>query len=250
MRYCLVICISFFITQMYSQEKKAYQIFSADSLMLDYGQMFDSLKEADIILFGELHNNPICHWLQLELLEDLNAHKSVTVGLEMIERDNQEIFAQYMSDSITHAELGFASQVYKQGVESLDSLTANEKSWMTPLPFPYDKNLPGYKKMMAMFDDPTHANENLPKAQAIKDATMAHFILEHRESNHSFLHLNGSYHSDNYEGIVWYLNKQDPDLKIMTISSKEQQNILELDQEYKGIADYIIVIPVGMTKTY
>lgn len=270
---------------MYSQEKKAYQIFSADSVILDYGQMFDSLKEADIILFGELHNNPICHWLQLELLEDLHAHKSVSVGLEMIERDNQEIFALYMSDSITHAELDsnarlwnnyitdykplidtakqrginvfgtnvprrFASQVYKQGVESLDSLTANEKSWMTPLPFPYDKNLPGYKKMMAMFDDPAHANENLPKAQAIKDATMAHFILEHRESNHTFLHLNGSYHSDNYEGIVWYLKTQNPDLKIMTISSKEQKNILELDQEYKGIADYIIAIPVGMTKTY
>jgi len=269
---------------MYSQEKKAYQIFSGDSI-INYGQMFDSLKSADIILFGELHDNPICHWLQLELLQDLSTERSLIVGMEMIERDNQEHFALYMSDSITHEELDsnmrlwnnyltdykplidaakqrgipvfgtniprrFASQVYKHGVESLDSLSAYEKSWIAPLPFPYDKDLPGYKKMMDMFDDPAHANENLPKAQALKDATMAHFILFHSEPDHTFLHLNGSYHSDHYEGIVWYLKKSQPSLRIVTISAKEQQSISGIESEHEGIADYLIVIPVSMTKTY
>lgn len=274
-----------FANLMYSQEKKAYQIYSTDSIQTNYGQMLDSLKTADIILFGELHNNPICHWLQLELLQDLNQDKSIILGLEMIERDNQEIFAKYMSDSISHEELDslarlwnnystdykpiidtaknigipvygtnvprkYASQVYKHGVESLDSLSANEKEFLVPLPFPYDKGLPGYKKMMDMFDDPAHANENLPKAQALKDATMAHFILQHHKKDHSLLHLNGSYHSDYYEGIVWYLKKQNPDLNIVTITSKEQQNISELESEHIAVADYIIVIPEMMTKTY
>jgi len=285
MRFCAFIYVMFLANHMYSQEKKAYQIYSADSIQTNFGQMLDSLKTADIILFGELHNNPICHWLQLEVLQDLNADKSVILGLEMVERDNQEVFAKYLKDSITHEELDssarlwnnystdykpiidsakalgipvfgtnvprrFASQVYKQGVESLDSLSANEKGYLAPLPFPYDKELPGYKKMMDMFDDPAHANENLPKAQALKDATMAHFILQHLEKDHTFLHLNGSYHSDNYEGIVWYLKNEKPNLKVVTISSKEQDNISSLESQYDGIADFIIIIPNAMTKTY
>ena len=51
----------------------------------------------------------------------------------------------------------------------------------------------------------SHATPNLPKAQAAKDATMAHFILKNFDPNKLFLHFDGSYHSDNYEGIVWWI---------------------------------------------
>lgn len=104
--------------------------------------------------------------------------------------------------------------------------------------------------MMDMFDDPSHANDNLPKAQALKDATMAHSILSEKKTDHLFLHLNGSYHSNNGEGIIWYLQQADPDLKILSISSEEQENIEELENKYKGQADFIIIIPSRMTKTY
>jgi hypothetical protein len=45
------------------------------------------------------------------------------------------------------------------------------------MPFQYDADLPGYKNMMTMMAG--HGGVNMPKAQAIKDATMAYFILQY-----------------------------------------------------------------------
>jgi hypothetical protein len=82
---------------------------------------------------------------------------------------------------------------------------------------------------------------------------MAHFILKNGMEGVTFLHFNGSYHSDHYQGIVWYLKKfnqrNEFDLKILTISSVEQGSPEELDAKNIGLADFIICIPEDMTKT-
>ena len=102
-----------------------------------------------------------------------------------------------------------------------------------------------------MGDMPAHVSKNLPKAQAIKDATMAHFILENLEEGNIFLHLNGAYHSNNDEGINWYLRYySESPLEIMTISTVEQESAESLQGENHGLADFIIVVPSTMTKTY
>ncbi len=108
--------------------------------------------------------------------------------------------------------------------------------------------MPGYVEMKKMMGD--HANDNLPKAQALKDATMAYFILKNREEEGLFIHYNGAYHSDNYEGINWYLKQQNPNLKIVTVSVVEQDDVKKLNEEDKKKADFIIVVPTTMTKTY
>src|SRR5690606_4769434 len=163
--------------------------------------------------------------------------KPVVLGAEMIEADNQKQLDDYLAGRISQKQFDtlarlwsnhktdykplvdfakdkklkfvaaniprrYASMVSKKGMESLDALTDEEKSWMMPLPMPYDANLPGYVNMMKMMGD--HANENFPKAQAVKDATMAHFIIKNMQSGSVFIHYNGTYHSDNYEGIGWY----------------------------------------------
>ena len=91
-----------------------------------------------------------------------------------------------------------------------------------------------------------HSNENFPKAQAIKDATMAHFILKNWSKGKLFLHFNGAYHSDNFESIYWYLKQQNPDLKITTISTVSQEDISELKEEHSGKADYIVCVDKDM----
>ena len=95
-----------------------------------------------------------------------------------------------------------------------------------------------------------HGGDNLPKAQAIKDATMAHFILENKKEGQTFIHYNGTYHSNNFEGIVWYLKQANPDLKIITISSVEQEEIGSLVKENIGLANFILCTPASMTKTH
>jgi hypothetical protein len=95
-----------------------------------------------------------------------------------------------------------------------------------------------------------HGTPELVKAQAIKDATMAHFILMNYKEGTLFLHYNGAYHSDQYEGILWYLKKENDRLNYGTISTVSQDNVNKLLKENHNKADFIICVDNHMTKTY
>ena len=88
------------------------------------------------------------------------------------------------------------------------------------------------------------------ESQAFKDATMAKFILANMQTTTFFMHYNGAYHSDFYQGIMWYLLQTKPDLRITTISTVSQSDINTLDKEHVGRADFIICVPENMTKTH
>ncbi len=266
-----------------AQNPVPYVIYTKSGKQTNFTKLIKDASKKDVVLFGEFHDNSIVHWLQLKLTQTLADKQAVMLGAEMFEADNQSGLDKYLAaevdqkgmDSLvrlwnnyktdykplvdlakeknlvfiaTNVPRKYASKVFKEGVESLELLTEQEKTWMAPLPFPYDKNLPGYLKMMKMFED--HANENLPKAQAIKDATMAYFIQKNQRDKVLFIHFNGSYHSDNYEGINWYLNKYKPDLKLLTISTVSQEDLSKLDPEHLNKADYIIVTDKEITKTF
>jgi hypothetical protein len=145
----------------------------------------------------------------------------------------------------------YASIVFSGGFEALDSLGQHAKMFFPPLPIPYDPELPGYQAMLEMGGGMGgHASDNFPKAQAIKDATMAHFIIQNLPEGKLFIHYHGTYHSNNFEGIVWYLNEYKPGLNIMTIASVEQDDVDALEEENEELADFILVIPSSMTKTH
>lgn len=79
---------------------------------------------------------------------------------------------------------------------------------------------------------------------------MAHNILENHIQGSLFIHYNGSYHSDDYEGIYWYLKKWQPSLKLITIATVTQSSINSLDKQYLNKADFILVIDEDVTRTY
>ena len=270
--------------QIQAQDKPAYLLFNKKGKTTAYKKLVKASKKADIVLFGELHNNPIGHWLQLELMQDLQQSRDLIVGLEMLEADTQEAIDAYLAGKIDAVQLDsvarlwnnyktdyaplvnfakanqikviatnvprrYAKIVFREGIETLETLPPTDKQWIAPLPMPFDINLPGYKAMLSMGMG-GHAGENFPKAQAIKDATMAHFILKNYQDGTLFIHYNGSYHSDNYEGILWYLQQEKPALKVVTISSVYQPTIQALLPDNKGKADFTIAVPENMTKTY
>jgi uncharacterized iron-regulated protein len=151
----------------------------------------------------------------------------------------------------TNVPRRYASLVNKQGFEALDSLSTEAKQYFAPLPVAFDPELPGYKGMVEMMRsiDSTHTTFNIAKAQALKDATMAYFILQNLKPGQTFLHFNGSYHSENFEGVVWYIRQANPDLKILTIASTELDDLDTLGSESNGIADFVLCVPSSMTKT-
>ena len=268
----LIACLCQFLIVL-GQQKPAYILYNAKGKKVSYEKMIRILKDKDIVLFGEFHNNPISHWLQLEVTTDLKQKRNLVMGAEMFEQDNQNALDLYVSGKIKAKELDstarlwknyptdyaplvnfakenqihfaatnvprkYAAMVSKGGFEALDSISAKEKSWIAPLPIAYDPELPGYKKMLEMMGG--HSGVNLPKAQAIKDATMAYFILQSYTPGSLFIHFNGSYHSDNYEGILWHLKNKRPELHYGTITTVSQKDISKLLAENIGRADFII----------
>ena len=119
---------------------------------------------------------------------------------------------------------------------------------MAPLPFDIDMELPGYKSMLEM--GMGHGGDNIVQSQALKDATMAYFIMKNKDKGDVFVHFNGTYHSNNFEGIYHYLKKADSSLSIVTIASVEQADVDSVIEENEGIADFVLVIDEDMTKTY
>lgn len=286
MKKTITILLIFFSVQLtMAQKTEPYIIYNAKGKKVRFDKMVKQIKDADVILFGELHNNAIAHWLQLQLTKKMYQQRQIVLGAEMFERDNAQALSDYVHgiinektfDSVvrfwnnystdykplvefakennvdfiaTNVPRRYASQLYKEGEEALLSLPENEKEWIAPLPFPYDATLPSYVQMMEMFADSDHANENFPKAQAIKDATMGYFIVQNLQPERLFIHFNGAYHSDNYEGIYWYINEYRPNLDMKTITVVEQEDIFRLNEEHQQKADYIIVFPTDAPKSY
>ncbi len=277
-----------FLAASAGSDKPAYQLFDRDGQPASYDELLAAATTSEIVLFGELHNNPIAHWLQLELSTDLHAHAGTefVLGAEMFEADNQVILDEYFSGLImerhftsearlwnnydtdyrplvelarengldfiaTNIPRRYAAMVHRGGFEALEALSEEALSWIAPLPVPYDPDLPGYRAMLEMEGLPAHGTENFPKAQAIKDATMAYFILQNLSENGIFIHFHGAYHSNNDEGIVWYLHEySEKNLEVLTISTVEQDAVDELQDAHHGLADFIIAVPATMTKTY
>ena len=267
----------------FAQEKSPYALFTKSGQQTTYAKLLDAAAKSEVVLFGEYHDNSIVHWLEFELAKDLAAKAPLTLGAEMFEADNQSQLNAYLAGTINQKQLDstarlwpnyktdykplvdwakekslpfiatnvprkYASLVYKKGLETLLELSDQEKAWMAPLPIFYDANLPGYANMLAEMGG--HSGENLPKAQAIKDATMAYFISKNLPANGVFLHYNGTYHSDNFEGVGYYLKRALPMVKTLTISTVTQADLNALAPENLSKADFILVIDEDVTKTY
>jgi len=286
--FCLIVCL--ISENVFGQDKQAYVIYNAKGERVVYQSVVNAAKISDLVLFGELHDNPMAHWLELELTVDLfDATKgSILLGAEMFEADNQLILDEYLGGYIsqqrfeaearlwpnyktdykplvefakskglkfvaTNIPRRYASMVSVGGFDTLLSLTSQAKSYIAPLPVEYDANLGCYKGMLSMMGMPGKGKSNpefFPMAQAIKDATMAYNITRNLMDNHIFIHFHGSYHSNNYEGIYWYIKRKNSNLKIVTIATVTQDDITVLAKGNMGIADFIIVVPERMTRTY
>ncbi len=278
----LTLIISFSIQ---AQKKQVYQIFKANGKKTSYKKLLKAAQNADMVFFGEEHDNPVAHWFESELTEDLYkaAGNNLILGAEMMETDNQKQVNEYLKDYIKYKEFKkqarlwpnfktdykplmdfakknhlrfiatnvprrYASKVYHGGFKAIDSLPAEDKQWIAPWPIKYDPELSQYKKMLEMMRG--HGGDNLPKAQAIKDATMAYNILKNYKKGQLLLHYNGSFHSNYKQGIIWYLKQQKPDLKIINIDVESQKSLKKLDKKHRNKADFIIVVNENFPRSY
>lgn len=268
-----------------AQPLEGYKIYTGTGKRSSAEKMFAAMRQSEVVLFGEFHNNPVTHWLQLEAAMYLSESrgKDLILSFEMFERDQQNLLNAYLSGKLSekefkdscrlwpnyqtdykplidfaikngHAAIAanvprrYASLLFKKGRTALDTLSALEKSWMAASDFPLDSTLSQYA---ALLDAGAHmGGKGMMEAQAFKDATMAKFILADRLPNSVVLHFVGAYHSDYYQGIQWYLRQENAKMKIVTISTVSQSQVRKLDKESWNKADFIICVDEHMTSTH
>lgn len=187
MKKTILFIILFFVFGAF-KPMPAYQIFSGErSKSIDFDKMMKGLKDADVIFFGETHDNSICHWLQLQVLKSLgeDSSKDIVVGVEMFESDDQLILNEYLSGLIketnfkkeaklwdnyktdyapllefakknkldfiaTNTPRRYASMVARDGLKSLEKLDDEAKKYIAPLPIEVNYELSSYKEISTM----------------------------------------------------------------------------------------------------
>ncbi|MBN2636235.1 MAG: ChaN family lipoprotein [Prolixibacteraceae bacterium] len=285
-KFQILLIAVLFLFSAFKTDKPSYLLFDKKGKAVKYEKMMKELNDADIVLFGELHTNPVIHWLELEVAKDLFDYKKddLILAAEMFETDNQLILTEYVNDIIATSRFEeeaklwpnystdykplvefarqnklqfvasniprrYATLVNLKGFEALEELSDDAKAFLPPLPVDYDPELNCYKSLLNMDGISAHTSPNIAKAQAIKDATMANSILKYWKRGKTLIHFHGAYHSGNFESIYWYLKKANPNLKIVTIHSVEQIDVSELSEENTGAADFTICVDEDMTKT-
>jgi len=263
MKYLLL--LSFLLLSISStkaQNKPAYQLFSNDGEIADYDEMIKDLAKSDMVFFGEYHNNPISHWMQLEMSKSFYEvkGKKLFFGAEMFEAGNQLVINEYLKgfypedkmtpeitqlwsnyktdykplldfakDSslrfiATNIPRRYASMINKTGIDALKELSPEALALIGPyLEKYFDPTVKAYAEMADMMGEHVPDNMlNIQTAQASKDATMAHFSIENFNQGDLLFYFEGSYHSNYKQGIIWWINKIQPGLNIKSITTVMQ----------------------------
>lgn len=264
----LSILVSFIVPVLYAQENpRIYHILDSDSSEVSFSDMIVAASKADIILFGELHTNPVAHWLEYKMLEALPS-EGLTLGMEQFETDVQEVVDEYLSGLIsrrsfesearvwpnynndysalveyarenkipllaTNIPRRYAASVGRGGCCVLDSFPETARKFMPPLPFVYK---PGSRdgELSSMMSAMGGGRRYMLEAQGLKDASMAWQIS--RVSG-KVIHINGRAHSDGGEGIVKYLEEYCPGRSVMIVSVMTSDEDLDC-----SVADFVIVV--------
>lgn len=275
---------------MAAQDKPAYLLYNSKGKTEEYKDMVKDLSKADMVFFGEQHTNPISHWLQLEVTQSLyeSVGEKLILGAEMFENGNQLVMDEYLAGFYdeekmipemtqmwknyktdykplldfakekkipfiaTNIPRRYAAMINKDGKDALKKLSPEAAKMVSPdLLKYYDPNVKAYAEMKDKMGGHVPKNmDNIQLAQAAKDATMAHFMLKNYKKPMLFLHYQGSYHSDNDQGIIWWVNKVKPGLDIKSISTITRTDWDKLNDKEKAVlADYSIVVPDNMTET-
>jgi uncharacterized iron-regulated protein len=219
-------------------------------------KIVDDCARADVLFFGEEHNDSAGHYLENKIFMALHARygENLALSLEMFETDNQLVLNEYLEGRIDETRFSkdvrlwnnykdyrpiieFAKQntipviaanpprryvsiVSRRGMKSLDSLSKETKKFLPPLP--YDTLSGPYREkfMDIMKGSPGGENPRIYHSQSLWDAGMSYSIYKYLKKNKGkkIFHCVGKFHSDEKLGAAAQLKMRNKKLKILNIS--------------------------------
>jgi uncharacterized iron-regulated protein len=148
-----------------------FKVYAGDGQPVSWDELSSRIAEADVILVGESHNDPVAHHIELAVLEEaLALDRPAAASLEMFTRDVQGVIDEYLGGLISerlflaesrpwknydtdyrpfveaareagspviaaNAPRRYVNMVSRKGPASLSALSEDALNWLAPLPF-------------------------------------------------------------------------------------------------------------------
>ncbi len=252
-------------------------------------KIVNDLAAADVLFFGEEHNDSAGHYLENKIFRALHARfgENLALSLEMFETDGQLGLNEYLAGFIDENRLAkdvrlwsnykdyrpmieyakqnrvpviaanpprrYVSMVSRRGMKSLDSLSAEAKKLLPPLPYDTLSGRYRDKFFEVMKGSPGAENLNVYYSQSLWDAGMSYSIYHFKKKNKSkkIFHCVGKFHCEEKLGTAAQLLKRNPKLKLLNISCFPDKSFDNPDwQQFSNLGDYVILTDPDLKKTF
>jgi uncharacterized iron-regulated protein len=266
--------------KIYSTQKQS--VATIDDIIADMGK-------ADVLFFGEEHNDSVGHVMELRLLQKLQERYpgQAVLSMEMFETDCQTVLNEYLTGLIreknfltdarvwrnykdyrpliefaksgqmpviaANAPGRYTNMVNRLGLNSLNGLDDNAKHWLPPLPIDTATGAYYEKFVKIMGGHGAMAGMQLYQAQNLWDATMGWSISRYFKArkNVKIFQVNGGFHSEEKLGTAAQLLHYSPKIKLINVAAYADDSFENPDwSKYSKMADYIIITDPKVPKTY
>lgn len=267
-----------------------YKIYSTQAQKeVPIDDVIGQMDHADVLFFGEEHNDSTCHVLEYLLLKGISEKYpgKTALTMEMFETDCQEVLNEYLEGFIreknfitearawqnykdyrplielaktehipvvaANAPARYVNMVNRLGLGSLNKLNATAKEWLPPLPVDTATGAYYQKFLDVMGGHSSMGGMQMYQAQNLWDATMgwsiARFLKKHRD--YKILQVNGGFHSEEKRGAAAQLKKYDRKASIINIACFADENFENPDwSKFSKDNDYIILTDPKLPRTY
>lgn len=263
-------------------DTRSKEVISVDKIVAD-------LANADVLFFGEEHNDSAGHYLENKIYRALHQRygNQVALSLEMFEADNQLVLNEYLAGFMDESRFSkdarlwsnykdyrpmieyakqnklpviaanpprrYVTMVSRRGMKSLDSLSKPAKDFLPSLP--YDTLAGRYREKFydIMKGSPGGDNPRVYYSQSLWDAGMASNIHQFLKKNKGkkIFHCVGKFHVEENLGASAQLQMRNKKLRILNIICFPDKSFANPDWvKLSSLGDYIIITNPDLKRTY
>ncbi|GAC1308860.1 MAG: ChaN family lipoprotein [Mucilaginibacter sp.] len=286
----ILLIISPFFGRSQDPMTRHYKIYSTvKQKQVDLDDLANDLNHADVLFFGEEHNDSTSHYLEFTLFKKL-ADKypaKVALSMEMFETDCQNVLNEYLGGLIreknfitdarawhnykdyrplvelakeqhlpviaANAPARYTNMGNRLGLTGLEQLNATGRSYMPPLPIDTATGVYYQKFVQIMGGHSAMPGMQMYQAQNLWDATMgwsiALFYKTHK--GYKILQINGGFHSEEKLGAAAQLKKYAANVRILNIAAYSDEGFDNPDWgKFSKNGDYIILTDPKLPKAF
>jgi uncharacterized iron-regulated protein len=279
-----------FITLAQSTEVAHYKIYNTSTKKITtVADIVNNMTNADVLFFGEEHNDSTGHLLELEIFKQLDKkypHKTA-LSMEMFTTDCQLVLNEYLAGLIREKNLisdartwpnykdyrplvelakqnqvpviaanapsRYTNMVTRDGLGSLQALDAQAKGYLAPLPIDTATGTYYNKFVNIMGGHGAMTGMQIYQSQNLWDATMGWSIAKFYKTHldYKIMQLNGGFHSEEKLGAVAQLKKYVPNVKVLTVAAYADDSFDNPDwSKFTQLADFVILTDPKLPKSF